>query len=1310
WFTAGSPVQPGERGWIDWTFGEAQRATPLVQTTARISRVEVPAGDGTPPGRYALRFDYTGDAAIYSGLQRYLPGDAYRIGFWVKGDGSKSRLSALFLDYTNGADAFEGGWKRIHDGERDVATLDFTGWRYVEVDLPGRGIGTNLPNGSTQNVDFPLELTAFRIQTPSPGAGAPASGSVLVGPIQVFTQLALSNTLSVLIGYDDPENHWQPALGADVTVQNSALATSRKVKANWSLLDRANEPIATGQTDLDLPAGGAGTFRLDLAAHAKEIEGRAAPLRLKVVAYDSADASVSTTRQLILTHPDSHALVTDFEADRGYLGLQAREIKPSLQPGETVARTSTEQAHSGQRSLLIAWDRDNLPRQFISVDPALPGIPVELSLWVYGDGSGVLFYPVIGDRKGINKGLPNTQWNLFLPRTEGPLQNAVRVDWTGWRELKFHLPLPAPNWAETMPTLGFVPNYPLGVHLAVDATGVANATGKLFVDDISVTTHLQPRERMELALVCPGESNIQLPGTPVQVTVANDDLVVSRHVSLSGGLFDWRGNRVLGVDTELDLAPGSQKKIELVKNVPSGFYRIKATLSEAGKAGAVPLILAALEQDVLVVDPVATLGADWAHAITDEWALRKPIKDRFAFVDEDWDWVESYPGNLQIDTIRQRARRITAAGGEPYMLLGYSAYWAAGIGYEALNAGAFLRAPRDRGHAVNTFLIPKRIEDWDDYVCELMRGAGQDVSGWVVWDAPDSNGPMGFAPEKFAAFLQSVDKWRRTYCPSKPLLVGGMGRETAVPYLQELAKHDGLDAITGVNVRLDVGQLSPEDAGVVGYSRELRAALNPVSTSSPKSILFTNLDWAVEKGGTGLDAFDQAAYLARSALLLNREGIQSSLAIRNEDFVRLGLGLTYRRELLIPPVKEKPLAFQFKPGWWAMARVRQWLDDSPVNGEVEVQDVVPGRTRCLLEKAKEGQAVAAIWRNDDVGQVSFSKTGLSVVLAEDLFGAPIPVADGWYSVGKVPCRFILAENGEPAAQALGRIWIRDGAESLWPQRVLAAFTPDSGKRQNYEHTGGEATRLPGRTATGETLDLPGMRFAANGSERFTVDAPAGASLVLRKTFLLDATGQEAEVFVNGKSAGKWDLRRSEKELSGGLRDAIFVVDNAALAGQPQAHIEIRYLTEANTADWRVMEWREGDFPLSAVGPLHADQNVGMPRFARNVVGSSLKIGTTAFANGIGTFARSLIEFPLNGQFRRFTAKVGVDAITEGRGSVVFEIYGDGKKLWSSTTLSGLDAQKEIDIDVTRINRLRLVVTDAGDGNKFDVADWCDPVL
>ena len=171
-----------------------------------------------------------------------------------------------------------------------------------------------------------------------------------------------------------------------------------------------------------------------------------------------------------------------------------------------------------------------------------------------------------------------------------------------------------------------------------------------------------------------------------------------------------------------------------------------------------------------------------------------------------------------------------------------------------------------------------------------------------------------------------------------------------------------------------------------------------------------------------------------------------------------------------------------------------------------------------------------------------------------------------------------------------------------------------------------------------------------------------------------------------------------------------MIDPAALAGAKEAKIEIRYLTDGNTTAWRAFAGSNGDFPLSAVGAIHADQNVSAPRFARNIVGSPLKIGTETFENGIGAFARSLVEFPLNGQFKRFTSKVGVDAATDGRGSVVFEVYGDGKKLWTSPTMSGLDAAKEIDVDVTGVNRLRLVLTDAGDGNKFDVADWAEPTL
>ena len=67
-------------------------------------------------------------------------------------------------------------------------------------------------------------------------------------------------------------------------------------------------------------------------------------------------------------------------------------------------------------------------------------------------------------------------------------------------------------------------------------------------------------------------------------------------------------------------------------------------------------------------------------------------------------------------------------------------------------------------------------------------------------------------------------------------------------------------------------------------------------------------------------------------------------------------------------------------------------------------------------------------------------------------------------------------------------------------------------------------------------------------------------------------------------------------------------------------------------------------------------------------------------------------------------------MTEGKGTVTFEVYGDGRKLWASPLMSGLDAAREVDVDVSGVNRLRLVVTDANDGNKFDAANWVDPVL
>mgnify|MGYP000445215670 CR=1 FL=1 len=1300
WFTAGYPgdLRQNPRSWVSWTHGEAQRASPWTQTSAAISRVRVPDDErpATPPapfGMFALRVDYSGDAVVYCGRERYLPGNAFRLGAWVHGDGSGAKLYALFLDYTDSADFWEGGWKRLYDGERELCALDFTGWRYVEVPLPGDGLGSNAPRGSTAELDFPLELTAFRIEPPrgKEAAAPPSHGTVLIGSLIVHTQQEASGTLALHVGADDPERWFDPAHGAWAAVQNASPVRARKVRAAWALLDRANEAIGKGQADLDLAPREARTLRLDLAKAAPDAARRQGPLRLQIVASDAADAGVSATRELILAKPDSTVALAGFESDRGCLGLKAHSLDTAPPAGEAAARTSTEQARGGRRSLALAWDKAKTPPQrpglppprllvVASVDPALPGVPVELSLWLHGDGSGALFYPLVGDTRGVSHGGHGRDFDLFLARAAGEsaLQDAVRVDWQGWRKLEFRLPAIPPSWDKPQPVLGFAPSYPLGLHLAVDPQGADRDRGTLFVDDIVVRTHLAPAERLTLAWDRADESNVVPPGGAVQATVANGD-AVARSATLSGGVFDWRGRRVAGLDEKLTLEPGEAKSVVAAKGLPVGAYALRLRLAEGD------VVLASVEEDMLVADLRHALGDGWLAALRDEWKLRAPVGDRYEFVDEDWDWVEHYPGNVQLDSLRERARRVAAAGGEPHVLLGYSAYWAAGIGLEQLKADALERRLRDAGHAVDTFLVPERIEDWDHYVCEVMRGAGREVGGFVLWNGPDA-GALAVEPERLARMMASADAWRRRYCPKTPLLIGGMSRAAAVPYLAKLGELGALDHVTGVNVRLDVGRLSPEDAQVPAYVRELGDALAKGSRE-PKSILLTDLDWAVERSDHGpaaaetaagrIGAFEQAAYLTRSDLLLHAAGIRPALAICNDDFARLGLGLTYRRELLVPPLAERPATLQLKPAWWGVLRARQWLEQTQAAEPIEVQDVVPARTRCLAARRRDGKVVAIVWRNDDPGAVTFAQAGLAIEAAEDVFGSPVPAEGGWHAVGKVPVAFVLGESDwSRARDALVRLWVRDGAEPAWPQRLLAVVRPE----------------------------------ANDATQRFSVAVPQGAGLVLRQRFVLEGDGCRCEVAVNGKAIGTWDLRRSAPELSLGPRECIFVIPPEAVAGGAKAEIELRCDPAMPASQWRVFEYRGGDFPLSAVGAIHIEQNVAQPRLGRNIVGGPLAVGQTSFANGIGTFANSLLEYPLNRQFTRFTAKVGVDAVTEGKGSVVFEVHGDGRKLWASPVMSGLDAARDVELDVTGVNRLRLVATDAGDGNKSDAANWCEPVL
>lgn len=107
---------------------------------------------------------------------------------------------------------------------------------------------------------------------------------------------------------------------------------------------------------------------------------------------------------------------------------------------------------------------------------------------------------------------------------------------------------------------------------------------------------------------------------------------------------------------------------------------------------------------------------------------------------------------------------------------------------------------------------------------------------------------------------------------------------------------------------------------------------------------------------------------------------------------------------------------------------------------------------------------------------------------------------------------------------------------------------------------------------------------------------------------------------------------------------------------------------------------------------------------KSVGGSAMKIGTKSYTKGLGAHAASRTEVALRRRFARFQSDIGIDAASAG-GSAVFQVFGDGKKLFESGIRRKADAPLGVDISVEGIDSLALVVTDAGDGNSNDHADW-----
>lgn len=111
----------------------------------------------------------------------------------------------------------------------------------------------------------------------------------------------------------------------------------------------------------------------------------------------------------------------------------------------------------------------------------------------------------------------------------------------------------------------------------------------------------------------------------------------------------------------------------------------------------------------------------------------------------------------------------------------------------------------------------------------------------------------------------------------------------------------------------------------------------------------------------------------------------------------------------------------------------------------------------------------------------------------------------------------------------------------------------------------------------------------------------------------------------------------------------------------------------------------------------------------NQIESPLLDCGSIYATGLYAHAPSRYEFELGGKWQKLRGEAGLHTLQQPYGSVVFVIKADDKEVFRSTRIRKA-AKASYEVDLTKVQRLELIVEDSGNGNGNDWGLWLDPTL
>ncbi|HEX4277445.1 MAG TPA: NPCBM/NEW2 domain-containing protein [Bryobacteraceae bacterium] len=128
--------------------------------------------------------------------------------------------------------------------------------------------------------------------------------------------------------------------------------------------------------------------------------------------------------------------------------------------------------------------------------------------------------------------------------------------------------------------------------------------------------------------------------------------------------------------------------------------------------------------------------------------------------------------------------------------------------------------------------------------------------------------------------------------------------------------------------------------------------------------------------------------------------------------------------------------------------------------------------------------------------------------------------------------------------------------------------------------------------------------------------------------------------------------------------------------------------------------------ISDLTPGYMFQSWGTPQKDLSITDLPLTLSATTYAKGLGVHAYSELHYALWGNCTSFAATVGVDDdVPTGLGSLAFQVWADGIKVYDSGMLQSGSPAGHVNVDLTGRQTLGLVVTNG----IYQAPSWAVPV-